>query len=677
MNPNVVIQLILDTRKLLDTLAPQIGHVNTIPRITLEFWPESKVEAYLSSKGVPPLQTLPGKGVPVVVPTQTPTSSVSKPWTPGPKYIRLLREEEERFARIEVERAEKARHKHKQEETEEARRKRKQTDEQKKEQDDIQKSRNKTNETEGGVRKGGTPLPGHEYILDHFEKAPDLGPDDTLASCPFGDACTNPVHAAKIAKKRAAAEKSAKFLADRAAKRKERDEARKSGSSKEKEKDKDKKKKQSTKDKEKSKKKSTKDKEKSTQKAKDQNKAKRKRTFSKSETSVSGEKKRKQQEADVAKVQERVKKELEEQEKLENIANIEILDKARREKEAHEAREQRERLLKEQEEKDRQTRESLETKGRTHTGGSGVVRPHDDSDDVDVEGEEEQEEESEDEDEDGADAETDEERAKRDAEFAKQGIKIIQWTNKRGKVHETFDMSEMKVDPNWDGQERKRMGEELMAKHGLIRDGWTFVYSKKATKRGGLCSFKKKQLIITWEYAKRIAEKDFINTMLHEIAHKLYFDQLKFHPEWRKYDRSGKELHQVHGEQWKRIAINIGCNGARCHHYKFSKTKPKPWLQYCPNGHFSIETIKRLTPGRHKYCNICKATTLEKPNPEYLALNPNTLVFNTPAKATRYLRTCPCGQYKKYTNTKMKPTQKKFMCKKCKGTIFEKPNPDR
>ncbi len=275
---------------------------------------------------------------------------------------------------------------------------------------------------------------------------------------------------------------------------------------------------------------------------------------------------------------------------------------------------------------------------------------------------------------DGVDPETDETRKQRDLEFAKQGIKIVRIVSGRGKVHEMFDMTEIKVDPNWNGQARQQMAEALMDKHGLLRDGWTFVYSKKATKRAGACIYDKRQISITWEYAKRAFEKDFINTILHEIAHKLYNDQLRLHPEWKKYDRAGKEINQSHGENWKRIAINIGCDGSRCHHYKFTKQALKPWIRYCPNGHFSYESTKRMIPGRNSLCKTCKTATLEKPNPEYLALNPDAKILSAPVKQARYLRTCPCGQYKKYTNTKMKPTQRKFRCKECKGQVFEKDN---
>lgn len=154
-------------------------------------------------------------------------------------------------------------------------------------------------------------------------------------------------------------------------------------------------------------------------------------------------------------------------------------------------------------------------------------------------------------------------------------------SEKKKKEQEIIDLSTSPIDPNWPVKcdNWKKKANELMEKHGLISDGWQFNYDR-ASSRAGICRYSKKIISLSIEYVKRVPDSDILNTLLHEIAHKLAFDEEKKHPDKYapKKNQKGKVKRESHGPLWKKIAIKIGCNGKRCHSYKFM---PHSYVQHC------------------------------------------------------------------------------------------------
>jgi hypothetical protein len=71
----------------------------------------------------------------------------------------------------------------------------------------------------------------------------------------------------------------------------------------------------------------------------------------------------------------------------------------------------------------------------------------------------------------------------------------------------------------FDSDKLSVIAKEMIIKHGLI--GWTFAWNTRCKSRGGCTLYNKKIIEITKEYAMKISEKMFFNTLLHEIAHAL------------------------------------------------------------------------------------------------------------------------------------------------------------
>ena len=103
----------------------------------------------------------------------------------------------------------------------------------------------------------------------------------------------------------------------------------------------------------------------------------------------------------------------------------------------------------------------------------------------------------------------------------------------------------------------------LMKEHGLLDKGWKFTYDR-AVRRFGCCNYKEMTISLSKKLVELNDEELVIDTILHEIAHALV----------------GKG--QGHNRIWRRQAVSIGCNGARC----YGNEVVQPTLKYtltCPN----------------------------------------------------------------------------------------------
>ena len=128
---------------------------------------------------------------------------------------------------------------------------------------------------------------------------------------------------------------------------------------------------------------------------------------------------------------------------------------------------------------------------------------------------------------------------------------------------------------------------QLFSQHGL--ENWSFRFDH-AKSRAGMCDYSKKIISISRRYAKTASQSQIKNTLLHEIAHAL--------------------VGHSHGHDgiWKSVALEIGCDGKRCHNLVFSTPK---WNMHCPKGCFSTPRHRRK---EYLICGICHSPVLYPSN---------------------------------------------------------------
>ena len=121
----------------------------------------------------------------------------------------------------------------------------------------------------------------------------------------------------------------------------------------------------------------------------------------------------------------------------------------------------------------------------------------------------------------------------------------------------------------------KPLGIELMNKHNLIADGWSFKFDN-AKRRLGYCSYRKKIVSVSIHISPLLSENELRILILHEIAHALV----------------GKK--HGHDSVWKAKAIEIGSDGKRLYHGEV-RIKPK-YKGTCPvYGHVITKHKRNVT----------------------------------------------------------------------------------
>lgn len=134
----------------------------------------------------------------------------------------------------------------------------------------------------------------------------------------------------------------------------------------------------------------------------------------------------------------------------------------------------------------------------------------------------------------------------------------------------------------------EEIANNLMQKNKLYE--WTFKWNTKSTKTAGWTKYDTKTIEVTKNYALKATKNEYINTVLHEIAHALVGD------------KAG------HGPIWKKKAISIGCTGERCHNVTF--TEPK-YVMICGcKGKLRTRVrmspyIKKIQNGKNIVCTGC------------------------------------------------------------------------
>lgn len=103
---------------------------------------------------------------------------------------------------------------------------------------------------------------------------------------------------------------------------------------------------------------------------------------------------------------------------------------------------------------------------------------------------------------------------------------------------------------------------ETMSKHGLT--GWNYPLDR-AVNRSGACFYRQKRISMSAKIIAGMTEKEFMNTLLHEIAHALVGED------------------HGHDHAWRTKHYELGGNGRR--QSQIAVKVPPAWVGVCPNGH--------------------------------------------------------------------------------------------
>ena len=141
---------------------------------------------------------------------------------------------------------------------------------------------------------------------------------------------------------------------------------------------------------------------------------------------------------------------------------------------------------------------------------------------------------------------------------------------------------------------------KLMRKHGLTN--YTFKWDR-AVRRFGCHNGRMKTISLSRPLTQHESNECRIkNTILHEIAHALDYEQ-------RGYSN--------HDRVWKRTARSIGCSGERCSSMSgVDQSKIMKWIAKCPSCerkvYYARQKAKDIACGK-----CCKKYNNNKYTPEY------------------------------------------------------------
>lgn len=113
-----------------------------------------------------------------------------------------------------------------------------------------------------------------------------------------------------------------------------------------------------------------------------------------------------------------------------------------------------------------------------------------------------------------------------------------------------------------DLMEARELALELMKQHGL--EFWYFEFDN-AKRRFGICRYSTRRIGLSRNLVLLNTKKRVENTILHEIAHALVGPG------------------NGHNWIWRQKAIEIGCNGKRCHSKEDTTLVERTLIAHCPN----------------------------------------------------------------------------------------------
>jgi len=154
----------------------------------------------------------------------------------------------------------------------------------------------------------------------------------------------------------------------------------------------------------------------------------------------------------------------------------------------------------------------------------------------------------------------------------------------------------------------KTLANKLLDKWNLS-PRWAFEFDR-AKRRFGCCKISKRKITISRHLTKRNKEAKVKDTILHEIAHALDFE-----------DRGTSD----HSEHWKRWARKVGANDSRCYDSSKVNSVDHKYYDYCPNCGSKNGRHKRRS--KNKLLASCgKCSPGRGFDDDYM------MIFNIPAK---------------------------------------------
>ena len=125
------------------------------------------------------------------------------------------------------------------------------------------------------------------------------------------------------------------------------------------------------------------------------------------------------------------------------------------------------------------------------------------------------------------------------------------------------------------------------------------VWRPMGLRRAGLCNLASNIIELNTNYLTSKDWREFLDdTPLHELGHAIC---------WQFYHNNG------HNEQWKRITMQMGLKGNRCHNFAkpevVANTRTrKKYTVYCDCGSHTITSVRynRMVRGATYYCRNCK-----------------------------------------------------------------------
>jgi predicted SprT family Zn-dependent metalloprotease len=130
----------------------------------------------------------------------------------------------------------------------------------------------------------------------------------------------------------------------------------------------------------------------------------------------------------------------------------------------------------------------------------------------------------------------------------------------------------------------QKLVNELMTKHGLIINGWTFRFSRSKTFLG-TCKGSIKIIFLSWMFVKLNNEDEIRNTIFHEIAHALVGTSHK------------------HDYVWKMKCLEIGAIPDRLNHT--ATIVDGHWKSICPSCHKEYSLHRKPKRLNNWYCKKC------------------------------------------------------------------------
>lgn len=135
----------------------------------------------------------------------------------------------------------------------------------------------------------------------------------------------------------------------------------------------------------------------------------------------------------------------------------------------------------------------------------------------------------------------------------------------------------------------------------LDEQGWTFKFDN-AKRRFGSCNYSKKVITLSKHLTLVNEINEVVNCILHEVAHAL-------------------APNCGHNARWQRIAIEIGCDGARCYDSNHVNTPESKYIATC-HGCNKVYKRHKLSK-RSGSCGTCSGKHYNENFKLNFKLNPN------------------------------------------------------